>query len=86
MAELILETLDRFGVMYDILSGLSEASLTELELASSLRLSPLVVHRMLSLLLSERFLKTGQSESELRLTSQGFEFLQQFAGIRKFVG
>ena len=86
MAGLILETSDRFGVMYDILSGLSEASLTELELASSLRLSPLVVHRMLSLLLSERFLKTGQSESELRLTSQGFEFLQQFAGIRKFVG
>ena len=86
MAELILETTDRFSVMYDILSGLSEASLTELELASSLRLSPPVVHRMLSLMLSERFLKMGRSESEFRLTSQGFDFLQEFAGIRKFVG
>jgi predicted transcriptional regulator len=86
MAELILETPDKFSVMYDILSGLSEATLTELELASSLRLSPRVVHTMLSLMLSERFLKTGPSESEFRLTSQGFDFLEEFAGIRKFVG
>lgn len=81
-----MESHDRFSVMYDILSGLSEASLTELELASALQLPPVVVHRMLSLMLTERFLKTGSSEDEFRLTSQGFDFLQEFAGIRKFVG
>ena len=86
MAELIMETYDKFSVMYDILSGLSEASLTELELASVLQVSPLVVHDMLSLMLAEHFLKIGSSENEFRLTSQGFDFLQEFAGLRKFVG
>jgi predicted transcriptional regulator len=72
--------------MYDILSGLSEASLTEPELASALNVSPVVVHGMLSLMLTEHFLKTGSTRNDFRLTSQGFSFLQEFAGIRKFVG
>lgn len=86
MAELILETHDNFSVMYDILSGLSESSMSEQELALNLQLPPALVHNMLALMLTERFLKSGSSQNELRLTSQGFGFLQEFAGLRKFVG
>ena len=86
MAELILETHDNFSVMYDILSGLSESSMSEQELASNLQLPPALVHSMLALMFTERFLKSGPSENEFRLTSQGFSFLQEFAGLRKFVG
>ena len=86
MADLVLETCDRFSVMYDIISTLSESSLTEPELASSLHLSPLLVDKMISHLLEVGILKKGRSNCEYRLTSQGFDLLQEFAGIRKFVG
>jgi predicted transcriptional regulator len=86
MVGLILETCDRFSVMYDMISEFSESSLTESELASTLHLSPSLVDKMISLMLDGGFLKTGRSESDFRLTSLGFDFLHEFAGIRKFVG
>lgn len=86
MADLILETYDRFSAMYDIISRLSEESLSESELASSLQLSTTIIQKMISLMLREGLLKTGIADNGLRLTSQGFAFLEEFAGLRKFVG
>ena len=86
MAGLILETHDRFSAMYDIISLLGEKSMSESELASELQLSVSIIEKMTSIILREGFLKAGLSDNGLRLTSQGFEFLEQFAGLRKFVG
>ena len=86
MADLILETYDRFSAMYDIISRLSEESMSESGLASELQLSDAIIQKMISIMLREGFLKAGLSDNGLRLTSQGFEFLEQFAGIRKFLG
>ena len=86
MAELILETFDRFSAAYDIVSLLGEKSVSEQDLASTLQLSPSIVDKMVSFMLRPGFLKTGNSHDEFRLTSHGFSFLQEFAGIRKFVG
>jgi DNA-binding IclR family transcriptional regulator len=86
MAELILEPFDRFSTAYDIVSLLGEKALSGRELASALQLSPSTIDKMLSLMIREGFLKTGNSYGEFRLTSHGFSFLQEFAGIRKFVG
>ncbi|MGI0037369.1 MAG: winged helix-turn-helix domain-containing protein [Nitrososphaera sp.] len=86
MADLILEKFDHFSVAYDIVSLLCEKTVSEPELASVLQLSHSIVDKMISLMISEGFLKSGNSHGELRLTSQGFSFLQEFAGIRKFVG
>ena len=86
MADLILDTHDHFSAMYDIISRLGEKSISDSELASELQLPVSLVQKMTSIMLREGFLKTGLSDNGLRLTSQGFEFLEQFAGIRKFVG
>lgn len=86
MAELVLEQFDRFSAAYDIVSLVSEKSVSEPELASALQLSNSIVDKLLSLMLREGFLKHGNSDGEFRLTSHGFSFLQEFAGIRKFVG
>jgi predicted transcriptional regulator len=86
MAELALEPFDRFSVMYDVISELTEKSQTGYELASKLGLSVGAVNQVVSFLLLEGFLKQGATGKDLRLTAQGFAFLQEFAGIRKFVG
>ena len=86
MTGLILKPFDHFSVAYDIISLVSEKSLSAPELASILQMSTSIVDKMLSLMLKEGLLKTGSSRREFRLTSQAFSFLQEFAGIRKFVG
>ncbi|HKU48755.1 MAG TPA: winged helix-turn-helix domain-containing protein [Nitrososphaera sp.] len=86
MAELILETYDKFSVMYDIILELSEKNMSETELARTLGLSASIIEKMMTVMFEEGFLKSGRSDNEFRLTSQGFDFLQEFAGIRKFVG
>lgn len=86
MADLILEPFDHFSVAYDIISLFSEKSLSASELASILHLSTSIVEKVISLMVKEGLLKTGSSRREFRLTSQAFSFLQEFAGIRKFVG
>ena len=86
MGDLILKPFDHFSVAYDIISLVSEKSLSGPELASILQVSTSVVDKMISLMLKEGFLKTGKSHREYRLTSQAFSFLQEFAGVRRFVG
>jgi predicted transcriptional regulator len=86
MAELVLETYDRFSAAYDIVSQLAEKSMSEPELASTLHLSTAVVDKMVTFMIVEGFLRAGMSGSDFRLTSLGFAFLQEFEGLRKFVG
>ena len=86
MVDLTLEPFDHFSVAYDIISLVSEKSLSTPELALILRVSTTVVDKMISLMMKEGFLKTASSHSEFRLTSKAFSFLQEFAGIRRFVG
>ena len=86
MADLMLESFDKFSAVYDIISLVSEKAMSEAELARSLQLSNSAVEKMVSFLICEGVLKMGGSGDDLRLTSQGFGFLEEFAGLRKFLG
>jgi DNA-binding IclR family transcriptional regulator len=84
MAEVTLEP-DKFCALYDGIHLVSEKAVSEPLLALALGLSQSSVERMVSFMISERLLKTSPSGDELRLTRQGFDFLQAFSGIRKFL-
>ncbi len=82
----VLGTNDKFSLVYDIISVASESAVSRDVLASSLNLSHSLVGDLISLTICEGLLKAGARNGDLRLTSQGFAFLQEFSGIRKFLG
>jgi predicted transcriptional regulator len=85
MAELILETYDRFVVLYDLVALIKDGVAEESVLASAVRLSSDIVGQMLSFMLAQGFVKTARSDSELKITALGSSFLEEFQGMRRFL-
>ena len=86
MAGLILESVDKFSSMYDIVCLISENAVTVDELALSLRIPQEAATTIVNFLVEEGILKSRVINEELRLTTNGLGFLQEFAGLRKFLG
>ena len=86
MADLMLESIDKFSSMYDIVCLISENSVTVAELALALRMPLPAAEKIASFLVDEGILRPRELTDQLRLTTQGLGFLQEFAGLREFLG
>jgi predicted transcriptional regulator len=84
MADLVLETYDRFVILYDLIALVKENETGE-SLASATHLSPATVNQMLAFMLTQGFVKTVSSDSDFRITALGSTFLQDFKGMRRFL-
>jgi predicted transcriptional regulator len=84
MADQILETYDRFVVLYDLIALVKENNTGE-SLASAAHLSPGEINQMLEFMLAQGFVKTTGSDSDFRITALGSTFLQDFKGMRRFL-
>ncbi len=85
MTDLVLEIHDRFVVLYDLLALVQENTTTSGSLASAVHLSEDTVSQMLLFMLTQGFVKTARSDSELRITALGSNFLGDFEGMRRFL-
>jgi predicted transcriptional regulator len=85
MTNLVLETCDRFITLYDLVALVGEGCSNESMLASSSHLSHAIVHRMLSFMIEEGYVKTARSDSEFKITVLGTNFLREYEGMRKFL-
>ena len=86
MADLILESADKFSSIYDIVCLISENAVTVDELALSVRIPQAAATTIVNFLIEEGILKSRAISEELRLTTHGLGFLQEFAGLREFLG
>lgn len=85
MTDLVLETGDRFVVLYDLIALMKQDVVSELALASSAHLSRSVVSHMLALMIAEGYIKMVKNDSEFKVTVLGLNFLEEFKGMRKFL-
>lgn len=85
MENLLLETYDRFVVLYDLVALVNDGIASESLLASAVHLSPEVVNELLSFMLAQGFVKTIKSDSEFKTTVLGSNFLRDFGGMRRFL-
>jgi predicted transcriptional regulator len=84
MADLVLETYDRFVILYDLLALVKENATGE-SLASVARLSPAAASQMLEFMLAQGFVRTVRSDSDFRITALGSAFLRDFKDTRRFL-
>ena len=85
MTDLVLETYDRFVVLYDLVELVGEGVAGESELSSSVNLSQGVVSQMAAFMLGQGYIRTARSDAELRITALGSNFLKEFQGMRRFL-
>ena len=85
MADLLLETHDRFMTMYDALVLLNQNKQDESVIASYMHLSLSTAQQLLSFMLAQGFVKTAGSDTEFKITTLGSSFLHDFNGMRKFL-
>ena len=84
MADLLLDTYDRFAVLYDMLVLVNDR-IAGSALAASVNLSPNTTDQLLTFLLAQGLIKTAGSDSDFKITTLGSNFLREFQGMRKFV-
>jgi predicted transcriptional regulator len=85
MTDSVLETYDRLVVLYDLVELVGEGLASESKLASSANLSQGVVSQMAAFMLGQGYIRTARSDTELRITALGSNFLKEFQGMRKFL-
>lgn len=85
MTDLVLDTHDRFVVLYDLAMLVQDGVTGEGALASSTQLSRSVVSEMLVFMLAQGYVKTGNSDGEFKITALGSKFLGDFEGMRRFL-
>ncbi len=85
MTDLILETHDKFVVLYDLVMLVGEGVAGEDDLALMTQLSRSVVREMLGFMLAQGYIKTGMSDREFKITALGSKFLMDFEGMRRFL-
>lgn len=85
MTDLLLETHDRFVVLYDLLELIKEGVTAEAALASSLRVSHKVISEILALIILQGYAKTAENNDEFQITMLGSKFLRDFKGMRGFL-
>jgi predicted transcriptional regulator len=84
MADLLLDTYDRFAVLYDLLILVHDRTAGS-ALAPSVNLSPNTTDQLLAFLLAQGLVKNAGSDTEFKITTLGSNFLRDFQGMRKFV-
>lgn len=85
MTDLVLESYDKFALLYDLVALVGEGTGGEAALASSAGLSRDIVSQMLAFALEQGYVKTARSDSEFKITVLGSDFLRDYAGMRKFL-
>lgn len=85
MTDLVLETHDRFAVLYDLALLVEDGVAGEDALASSSQLSRNLIGEMLAFMLAQGYIKTAHSDSEFKITMLGSKFLRDFEGMRRFI-
>ena len=85
MTDLVLETYDRFVVLYDLLTILKQDVSGESALASSAHLPRSIISPMLAFMYAQGYIKTTKNDSQYKVTVLGLKFLDDFKGMRQFL-
>lgn len=85
MTDLVLESCDRFAVLYDLVALVGEGVASESALVSSAPVPHDVARQMLALMVAQGYVKTARSDSEFKITVLGSDFLKEYEGMRRFL-
>ncbi len=84
MTDLVLESYDKFALLYDLVALVGEGTYSEPALASCAHISRDAVSQMLAFMLEQGYVKSARSD-EFKITVLGSGFLQEYEGMRKFL-
>jgi predicted transcriptional regulator len=85
MTDLVLESYDKFALLYDLVALVGEGTCSESALASCAHISRDAVSQMLAFMLEQGYVKSARSDGEFKITVLGSGFLQEYEGMRKFL-